>query len=120
MRPRGCFFGVLGVDGLKVAKTLVLGDRVRSRDIYDLMVLVRDHGYCISEILHNAQTLGINNDPEYYKAVMTGKIPLDKEDEGLEAVGVKVVMPEIYAFFRKAVSECEIEISTQFFRSQIK
>jgi predicted nucleotidyltransferase component of viral defense system len=39
----GCAFAVLSLDALKVAKTLVLQDRVRSRDLFDLMVLMRDH-----------------------------------------------------------------------------
>ena len=31
-------------------KSIVVYDRVKSRDIYDLMVLTRDHGYTLADI----------------------------------------------------------------------
>ena len=37
-------FDILGIDGLLVMKSIVVYDRVKSRDIYDLMILTRDHG----------------------------------------------------------------------------
>jgi len=54
-------FEVLGIDGLKAAKTLVLADRVRSRDLFDLMVLARDYAYSLDEIISTQlNTLGIS------------------------------------------------------------
>jgi hypothetical protein len=41
---------VLGSDGLLAMKSIVVYDRVRSRDIFDLMILTRDHGYTLKEI----------------------------------------------------------------------
>ena len=46
---KGCF-DVLGIDGLLVMKSIVVYDRVKSRDIYDLMVLTRNHGYTLEDI----------------------------------------------------------------------
>lgn len=109
-------FPILGIEGLKTAKTLVLADRVRSRDLYDLMILIRDHGFSIAEALAIAEKLGVNNDPEYYKAVMTGKIPLDEEDEGLTPVSVTTPMSEIRDFFKKAVEQYEISLAADFWR----
>ena len=109
-------FSILGIEGLKTAKTLVLADRVRSRDLFDLMILMRDYGFSISESLAIAENLGINNDPEYYKAVMTGKIPLDEEDEGLATVSVTTPIDEIYGFFEKAVEQYEISVAADFWR----
>lgn len=43
-------FDVLSVEGLLVMKSLVVYDRVKSRDLYDLMVLTRDHGYRLDDI----------------------------------------------------------------------
>ena len=43
-------FNVMGMDGLLVMKSIVVYDRVKSRDIYDLMVLTRDHGYTLDDI----------------------------------------------------------------------
>ena len=102
-------FSVLALNGLKTTKAVVLGQRVRSRDLYDLFILVRDHSYAIAQLLHDAVTYGANDDPEYYKAVLRGEIPLDGDDEGLEPVGVNTNLNAIYAFFDAQISLIEIE-----------
>ena len=45
------YFDILGIEGLKAAKTLVLADRVRSRDLYDLYVLMRGYGYSLDTLV---------------------------------------------------------------------
>ena len=115
VKTPGMSFELLGIDGLKTAKILVLADRVRSRDLFDLMVLCRDYKYTIDEAMDIVQSIGHIDDPEHYKAVLTGRIPIDREDEGLETVDVKADIENIYAFFDKAISEYEIEMATQFF-----
>ena len=47
-------FDVLGIDGLLVMKSIVVYDRVKSRDMYDLMLLTRDHGYTLARILRQS------------------------------------------------------------------
>lgn len=118
LREPGWQCDVLGIEGMKVAKTLVLADRVKSRDLYDLMVLVRDHGYSVEELLSHAVALGNNNDPEYYKSVLRGEIPLDRDDEGLEAVGVHVDPAAIYRFFDQAISEFEATVAERILRGE--
>lgn len=113
----GMSFGILCLDGLKTAKTLVLADRVRSRDLYDVMILLRDHGYSVEEALKRAAALGANNDPEHYKAVMRGDIPLDSMDEGLAPVGVQVNLAQIYAFLAEQVSRYERDVARQIFEA---
>jgi len=112
-------FRILGIEGLKTAKTLVLADRARSRDLFDLMILMRDYGFSIAEALTIVENLGINNDPEYYKAVMIGKIPLDEGDAGLAPVNVTTSIDEIYGFFEKAVEQYEISVAADFWRKSI-
>lgn len=102
-------FSILGLEGLRVCKAVVLGQRIRSRDIYDLFVLIRDHSYSVEQLLEDAQTYGTNDDPEYYKSVLRGEIPLDLEDEGLEPVGVPVSLDDIYSFFNARISQLEID-----------
>ena len=46
-------------------------------------------------------------DIERHKAVMTGAIPLDPEDEGFESIGVKMPMEDIYAFFEEQIAGLE-------------
>lgn len=102
-------FGILGLEGLKVTKAVTIGQRTRSRDLYDLFVLVRDHGYTVEQLLQDAQDYGTNDDPEYYKSVLRGDIPLDRDDEGLESVGVQIALGDVYAFFDERISLLEIE-----------
>jgi hypothetical protein len=112
-------FPILGLEGLKTTKILVLARRIRSRDLFDLMVLMRDYEFSIAEAFVIVQNLGTNNDPEYYKAVMTGKIPLDEEDEGLTPVGVQTSLAEIYDFFEKAIEQYEISLAAALWRKSV-
>ncbi|MDZ4255838.1 MAG: nucleotidyl transferase AbiEii/AbiGii toxin family protein [Sulfuritalea sp.] len=102
-------FAVLGLAGLFAMKALVLADRARSRDLFDLMVLIRDHGFTIDEAFHLAGTLAPieKRDIERHKAVMTGAIPLDAEDEGFDSIGLAVGIADIYAFFGGEVDRYE-------------
>lgn len=111
----GAAFDIMGLDGLKVAKTLVLADRVRSRDLFDLMVLVRDHAYRMDELINVVRELGTIDDPEHYKAIMRGEVPLDADDEGLNPVNVHLGIDLIYAYFRRVLEEYEVEQARLFF-----
>lgn len=111
-------FPLLGTDGLEVAKTLVMKARVRSRDLYDLMILMRDHGYTLKSLINNLQTYLLNDDLEYYRAVLTGKIPLDRDDEGLLPVDVNMTMDHIYRFFKQQFKSYDLEIASILFNQQ--
>ncbi len=106
-------FAVLGLAGLFAMKSLVLADRARSRDLFDLMVLIRDHGFTIDEAFRLACTLAPieKRDIERHKAVMTGAIPLDAEDEGFESIGLAVGIEDIYAFFGGEVDRYERNVA---------
>src|SRR5574343_865818 len=109
-------FNVLALDALKTTKAVVLGQRVRSRDLYDLFILAQTHGYSVAQILDDAVSYGTNNDPEYYKAVLRGEIPLDDQDEGLEPVAVNAPLEEIYSFFDTEISRLEVEEAARIAR----
>lgn len=113
----GMTFDLLGIEGLKVAKTLVLADRVRSRDLYDLMILVRDHGFTPELLFAVARNFGTVDDPEHYKAILRGEIPLDSGDEGLEPADVAADPAQIHRFFSEALSDYEITLARDFFLS---
>jgi predicted nucleotidyltransferase component of viral defense system len=107
----GCAFAVLSLDALKVAKTLVLQDRVRSRDLFDLMVLMRDHGYTPEALFDTVARLADDaQDGEIERLILRGLIPLDKQDEGLETVAVATTMPEIYTFFDARLTDYEAQV----------
>jgi predicted nucleotidyltransferase component of viral defense system len=106
-------FAVLGLAGLFAMKVLVLADRARSRDLFDLMVLIRDHGFTIDEAFRLACTLAPieKRDIERHKAVMTGAIPLDTEDEGFDSIGLIIGIEDIYAFFGTEVDRYERNVA---------
>lgn len=108
-------FEVLGVDGLLVMKSIVVYDRVKSRDIYDLMVLTRDHGYTLEDIFAaiDAYQPFRNKDPEHFKSVVTGVIPVDKDDEGFSSIHLNVRMDEIYKYFKKLINDYEVRTVQQ-------
>lgn len=109
----GKAFAVLGLAGLFGMKSLVLADRARSRDLFDLMALIRDHGFTIDQAFHLAGTLAPieKRDIERHKAVMTGAIPLDAEDEGFDSIGLAVGIEGIYAFFGSEVDRYERDVA---------
>lgn len=102
-------FDVLGVEGVFAMKALLLADRARSRDLFDLMALIQDHGYTLDQALGFVKKLAPieRRDIERHKAVMTGAIPLDPEDEGFESSGIKIPMEDIYAFFEQQIAGLE-------------
>jgi len=108
-------FTVLGVDGLFVMKSILTYDRVKSRDLYDLMILTRDNGYSIGDIFAaiDAYQPIRNKDPEHFKNVATGLVALDEDDEGFSSIHVSTKMGDIYEYFKKLINEYEIKIVQQ-------
>lgn len=115
IKEPGMNFDILGIEGLKVAKTLVLADRVRSRDLYDLYVLMRDYDYSMSSLETVVKELATLDDIEHYKAIMRREIPLDKDDEGLEAVGLESDPEKMYDFFNEMINKYEVNLAREHF-----
>ena len=111
-------FPLLGLEGLKLAKTLALAERVRSRDLIDLMYLMRDHGYSLPEFNRYVETFGTNNDIEFYKAVMTGAIPLDADDEAYALLNASVELADMYEFFQEKINAYEVDLARTVFSSK--
>jgi hypothetical protein len=108
-------FDVLGIDGLLVMKSIVIYDRVKSSDIYDLMVLTGVHGYTLDDIFAaiDAYQPIRHKDPEHFKSVVTGVIPLDKGDEGFSSIRLNVTMVDVYKYFKKLINDYEIRVVQQ-------
>lgn len=106
-------FPLMGIRGIQVAKALVLKERIRSRDMYDLMILIKDYEYSFESFLMDIKKFSIVDDLEYHKAILTGNIPLDRDDEGLMGVDVKIGINQIYEFFKNAYKKFELKIASQ-------
>ena len=111
-------FDILGIEGLKVTKTLVLADRVRSRDLYDLYVLMHDHDYSLNKLFSTVKELGTVDDHEHYKAIMRGEIPLDDDDEGLDAVELETNYEQVIEYFKHEIDEYETGLACDHFRAE--
>ena len=110
-------FPIMGLDGLKLAKTLVLAERQRSRDLIDLMYLMRDHDYSLSAFNRSVEKFGTNNDFEFYKAVLNGEIPVDRDDEAYKLLNESVELKDVYLFFREKINDYEVELARKLFNS---
>lgn len=111
----GTSFRVMGEEGLFAMKSYVIHQRVRSRDIYDLKTFLT-RGKSLADIFQAGNTADPACSPEYAKAVLIGDVPLDKEDEGFDSIGVTESMDDIYAFFKTAVNEYEQAIAEETLR----
>ena len=98
---------VLGLDGIFVTKSVLIGERRRSRDLFDLMVLIRDHGYSIDRLFDAISRHDPIADSSAHKATLIGTMPIDADDEGLAPVEVETSLQDIYAFFRERVEDYE-------------
>ena len=117
VRPDGFCFDLLGIEGLKAAKTLVLADRIKSRDLYDLYTLMHKQHYTLEQLFSTVQSLGTIDDPEYYKAIMRGEIALDTDDEGLEPIALGDAYQLMYDYFNQAIDEYETALAKAYFLS---
>lgn len=115
----GTAFRILGQEGVFAMKSYVIHKRARSRDLFDLMTFVKA-GKTIGDILRAAADADPACLPEYAKSVLTGLVPLDKDDEGFDTVGVQVSVEEIYRFFSHAIDAHEQRIALDIYRSMGK
>lgn len=97
-------------------KSWLISQRVRSRDLFDLMTFVQ-RGWSVGNILD----AGTQADPlfqvEYAKDVLTGNVPVDAEDEGFDSIGVKLSIDDIHQFFLDEVNRYEVEIAASIINS---
>lgn len=118
IEPENCKFNILGLNELFIMKSLVVYDRVKSRDIYDLMILTRDHQYSLDDAfdaIEKYQPLNDNNF-ERFKSVVTGLVTLPSNDEGFLSIGITSNMDSIYGYFTKLVNDYEISKAKDLFK----
>jgi len=103
-------FSIANEDAIFNMKSWLISQRVRSRDLYDLMALMQ-RGKTIQNILD----AGTNTDPafqrEYAKEVLVGNVSVDAEDEGFETIGLNVTIDDVHQHFLLAVNEYEVKIA---------
>jgi len=107
-------FSVMDAEGIFAMKAYVIHQRVRSRDLFDLKTFIQN-GKTIGDILQAGPAADPACSTEYAKSVLIGDVPLDKEDEGFDSIGVTEKIGDIYSFFRSAVNDYEQTIAEETF-----
>lgn len=111
-------FSVLGIEGLFAAKAALLARRSRSRDLFDLKSLLQDHGYSIRQLFAAIRRVDPGANPDIHRDVLRGLIPLDADDEGFSAIGVRTGIDDLYRFFRERIDAYEIEEAKRIARER--
>jgi hypothetical protein len=102
-------FSVLGIEGLFASKAALLARRVRSRDLFDLKVLLDRQGYSIRQLYAAIRRVDPGANPDVHRDVLCGFMPLDVDDEGFSAINVQESVEDLFAFFRERIDAYERE-----------
>jgi hypothetical protein len=105
-------FPIMGIDGILAMKSYVIHQRVQSRDLFDLKVLM-ENGKSLDDLLKAAVLADPSCSPDYAKRVLSGNIPLDFADAGFETTGDVETIESIHEFFRDAIQDYERSTTPQ-------
>ena len=100
-------FSILGIEGLFAAKSCLLMQRARSRDLFDLYTLLNAHGYSVRQLFDVIRRIDPTANADHHRDVLRGLIPLDATDEGFASIGVTTTLDALYAFFEARISAYE-------------
>ncbi len=113
----GIPFEIMDSDAIFEMKSWLISKRVRSRDLFDLMVMLRDHGKTIRDVLDAGRMADTAYSAEYAKEVLVGNVPLDLDDEGFESIGLDIGIKDIYDFMNECVADYEVTVAREILRS---
>jgi hypothetical protein len=104
-------FSIAHEDTLFNMKSWLISQRVRSRDLYDLIILMQ-RGKTLQDILDAGTQADPSYQREYAKEVLIGNVPLDAEDEGFESIELDATLDSMYQYFLAAVNEYEVNLAS--------
>lgn len=109
-------FSILALHPLFQSKAMVIMDRVRSRDLFDLMVLMSDYDYTVEDIVFTLQEYDERTESEIESAieVLTGNVKVDKDDPGFNSINLSITLEEVYKQLTSYVDDYEQKKSLQF------
>jgi len=111
--PNGGAFFIPDLKTLFESKAVVLMDRVKSRDLYDLMVLINDYGFSVQDIIEAIVSIDNvdENEAQVVCEILTGNIPVDKDDPGFESIDLSVSLKSVYKKLFGQVNKYEQDMS---------
>lgn len=105
-------FDIAHQDTIFNMKSWLISQRIRSRDLLDLMTMLQ-RGKTLQDILD----AGTQADPafqrEYAKEVLVGNVPLDEDDEGFDSIGIGITVEDIHRFFLEAANQYEVGVAEE-------
>jgi hypothetical protein len=107
-KDTGSSFDIASLDAIFAMKSYTVHRRTRSRDIIDLWHFVQQ-GKTLADILRVARLASPSVSDEHAKAVLSGSVPLDAQDEGFALLAPGISLEQVYADFAKAVDALETE-----------
>lgn len=110
-------FGLMGLDGLFAMKSYAISQRVKSRDLFDLMYFIENEGKAVFQIIEEASAVDCSVSKEYLKDVLLGAVPVEKGDEGFASLGIETELSEIYKFFAGKISVMEKAQAARAFKA---
>lgn len=115
LTPEDAGFSIPTLQTLFESKAVVLMDRVMSRDLFDLMVLIRDHGYTLNDLMCAIMTIDERSQNEALSVleVLVGTIPMQASDPGFATIGLEADLAEIHAFFADHVDSFERQLARE-------
>ncbi len=108
-------FNIPSLNTLFESKSVVLMDRVKSRDLFDLMTLITQHNFTIENILDAIVRIDNRDINEAQSAieVLVGNVPIDKDDPGFESIDLNVSIEDVYDILKEKVNEYEQSLSLE-------
>lgn len=103
-------FGIANIDTLFAMKSWLISRRIRSRDLFDLMVLLQ-RGKTMQELLDAGADADPSFQREYAKEVLAGNVPLDADDEGFESISLDASIDDVRRYLLAAVNEYEVSLA---------
>ena len=115
LTPEDAGFSIPTLQTLFESKAVVLMDRVMSRDLYDLMVLIRDHGYTLHDLICAIMTIDERSQNEAISVleILVGTIPMQASDPGFATIGLETDLADIHAFFADRVDQYEYQLARE-------
>lgn len=111
LKEEGLTFDVASLDGLFAMKSLVVTNRRKSRDLFDLYYLLSSKGYAFDEMLNLIERYSPETSQPELFMWLSGKGVMDRDDPGVEPTDKSITMNKAFQFFKHEIDKYEVEQS---------
>jgi hypothetical protein len=111
LKEPGISFSIMSEVGIFAMKSWLITQRVKSRDLFDLMTFMLNQGKTLEDIFKAGQDADPSYSKEYAKEVLMGSIPLDKDDPGYNTLNINESPADVHRFFKTQIDLYEQDIA---------